>query len=102
MGGSPFGSDKWGLCQLRVVCGACPVPGAAVTAAAEDAATTRVAFTDAAGLAELRALNPSPRYVVTVELAGFRTSRQAGVLVRAGQTAPTTRSRPATRRPSPA
>ncbi len=64
-----------------------PVPGAAVTAAAEDAATTRVAFTDAAGLAELRALNPSARYVVTVELAGFRTSRQAGVLVRAGQTA---------------
>ena len=61
--------------------------GAAVTAAAEDAATTRVAFTDAAGLAELRALNPSARYVVTVELAGFRTSRQAGVLVRAGQTA---------------
>ena len=50
-------------------------------------ATTRVAFTDAAGLAELRALNPSARYVVTVELAGFRTSRQAGVLVRAGQTA---------------
>ena len=64
-----------------------PVPGAAVTAAAEDAATTRVALTDAAGLAELRALNPSARYVVTVELAGFRTSRQAGVLVRAGQTA---------------
>ena len=64
-----------------------PVPGAAVTAAAEDAATTRVAFTDATGLAELRALNPSARYVVTVELAGFRTSRQAGVLVRAGQTA---------------
>ena len=64
-----------------------PVPGAAVTAAAEDAATTRVAFTDGAGLAELRALNPSARYVVTVELAGFRTNRQAGVLVRAGQTA---------------
>ena len=59
-----------------------PVPGAAVTAAAEDAATTRVALTDATGLAELRALNPSARYVVTVELAGFRTSRQAGVLVR--------------------
>ncbi len=64
-----------------------PVPGATVTAAAEDAATTRVGFTDAAGLAELRALGPSARYVVTVELAGFRTSRQADVLVRAGQTA---------------
>ena len=63
------------------------IPGATVTAAAEDAATTRVGFTDAAGLAELRALNPSARYVVTVELAGFRTSRQADVLVRAGQTA---------------
>ena len=64
-----------------------PVPGAAVTAAAEDAATTRVGFTDLAGLAELRALNPSARYVVTVELAGFRTTRQPDVLVRAGQTA---------------
>lgn len=64
-----------------------PVPGATVTAAAEDAATTRVAFTDAAGLAELRALNPSARYVVAVELSGFRTTRRTDVLVRAGQTA---------------
>ena len=64
-----------------------PVPGATVTAAAEDTATTRVEVTDAAGLVELRALNPSARYVVTVALAGFRTSRQAEVLVRAGQTA---------------
>ena len=63
------------------------IPGATVTAAAVDAATTRVAFTDAAGLVELRALSPSARYVVTVELPGFRTSRQANVLVRAGQTA---------------
>ncbi len=64
-----------------------PVPGAAVTVAAEDAATTRVGFTDLAGLAELRALNPSARYVVTVELAGFRTTRRPDVLVRAGRTA---------------
>ena len=64
-----------------------PVPGATVTAAAEDAATTRVGFTDAAGLVELRALSPSARYVVSVELLGFQTSRQADVLVRAGQTA---------------
>ena len=63
-----------------------PVPGATVTAAAEDAATTRIGFTDAAGLVELRALSPSAGYVVSVELAGFRTSRQADVLVRAGQT----------------
>ena len=63
------------------------IPGATVTAAADDAATTRVGFTDDAGLAELRALNPSTRYVVTVELSGFRTTRQADVLVRAGQTA---------------
>ena len=63
------------------------VPGATVTAAAEDAATTRVGFTDASGLVELRALSPSARYVVTVELAGFQTSRQADVLIRAGQTA---------------
>ena len=43
-----------------------PIPGATVTAAAEDAATTRIGFTDTAGLAELRALSPSARYVVTV------------------------------------
>ena len=52
------------------------VPGATVTAAAEDAATTRVAVTDMRGEAELAALNPSTRYVVTVELQGFQTSRQ--------------------------
>ena len=65
------------------------IPGAMVTAAAEDAATTRIAVTDVQGLAELRAPNPSARYVVTVELQGFRTSRQTDVLVRAGQTAST-------------
>ena len=64
-----------------------PIPGATVTAAAEDAATTRVGFTDGAGLAELRALNPSAGYVVTVELQGFQTTQRADVLVRAGQTA---------------
>ena len=64
-----------------------PIPGATVTASAEDAATTRVAFTDRRGMAELRALSPSARYEVVVELAGFRTTRQGGVLVRAGQTA---------------
>ena len=51
------------------------VPGATVTAAADDAATTRVAVTDTRGLAELAALNPSARYVVTVELQGFQTIR---------------------------
>ena len=64
-----------------------PVPGAVVTAAADDAATTRVAFTDIRGLAELRALNPSAGYEVTVELAGFQTTLQADILVRTGQTA---------------
>ncbi len=63
------------------------VPGATVTAAAEDAATTRVAVTDMRGEAELAALNPLTRYVVTVELQGFQTSRQEDFLVRAGQTA---------------
>ena len=63
------------------------VPGATVTAAAEDAATTRVVVTDIRGEAELAALNPSTRYVVTVELQGFQTSRQEDFLVRAGQTA---------------
>ena len=66
--------------------GGLAVPGATVTATAEDAATTRVGFTDATGLAELRALSSSARYAVTVELQGFRTTRQADVLVRAGQT----------------
>ena len=37
------------------------VPGATVTAAADDAATTRVAVTDTRGAAELAALNPSAR-----------------------------------------
>ena len=74
-----------GVSPLSVQRGVSP-RAASVSAAAEDAATTRIGFTDAAGLTELRALNPSARYVVTVELAGFRTSRQAGVLVRAGQT----------------
>ena len=63
------------------------VPGATVTAAADDAATTRVAVTDIRGEAELGALSPSARYVVTVELPGFQTSRQEDFLVRAGQTA---------------
>ena len=66
-----------------------------MTAAAEDAATTRVAVTDMRGEAELAALNPSTRYVVTVEFQGFQTSRRAqgfsgrqeDFLVRAGQTA---------------
>ena len=39
--------------------------------------------------AELAALNPSARYVVTVELQGFQASRQEDFLVRAGQTAST-------------
>ena len=65
------------------------VPGASVTAAADDTATTRVAFTDIRGLAELGALQPSARYVLTVELQGFQTSRQEDFLVRAGQTAST-------------
>ena len=58
-----------------------------MTASAEEAATTRVAFTDARGVAELRALRTSARYEVVVPLAGFQTTRQGGVLVRAGQTA---------------
>ena len=50
------------------------VPGATVTAAAEDTATTRVTVTDIRGLAELGALQPSARYVLTVR----RDSRRAG------------------------
>ena len=65
------------------------IPGATVTASAEDTATTRVTVTDRQGLAELRALQPSAQYVVTVELEGFQMTRQADVLVRVGQTAST-------------
>ena len=65
------------------------IPGATVTASAENTATTRVTVTDRQGLAELRALQPSAQYVVTVELEGFQMTRQADVLVRVGQTAST-------------
>ncbi len=64
-----------------------PASGARVSARSDDTATTRVAVTDAEGLADLRALSPSARYEVTVESSGFATVRPGGVLVRAGQTA---------------
>lgn len=62
-----------------------PIPGATVSAAADDSTTTRIAVTDVGGMAELSSLNPSREYVLTVELQGFQTVSQEAILVRAGQ-----------------
>ena len=62
-----------------------PIPGATVSATAEDSTTTRIAVTDIQGMAELSSLNPSAVYVLTVELPGFQTLNQEAILVRAGQ-----------------
>ena len=61
-GRSPAQVTTTGNIRVAVTEGGLPVPGATVTAAAADAATTRVAVTDTRGLAELAALNPSARY----------------------------------------
>ena len=62
-----------------------PIPGATVSATAEDSTTTRIAVTDIQGMAELTSLNPSAGYVLTIELQGFQTLNQEAILVRAGQ-----------------
>ena len=61
------------------------VPGATVTASANDTVSRRVQVTDENGRARLEALVPSTLYVVTVELTGFRGWRNENVLVRSGQ-----------------
>ena len=63
------------------------VPGATVTATAEDTLTKRTGVTDADGRAVLVGLAPSARYVVTTEVSGFKPTRNENVLVRSGQTA---------------
>jgi hypothetical protein len=67
--------------------GGLPIPGASVTASAEDSVTKREAVSDTEGRALLVGLAPSARYVVTTQLTGFRSARNENVLVRSGQTA---------------
>lgn len=64
------------------------LPGATVTAEADDTLTRPTAVTDAQGVARLTALAPSRDYVVTASLDGFNTVRNEGVIVRAGQNVP--------------
>src|SRR5512134_3800770 len=67
--------------------GGLPIPGATVTASAEDSVTKREGISDAEGRVLLVGLAPSARYVVTTQLSGFRSARNENVLVRSGQTA---------------
>jgi len=63
------------------------LPGATVSASAEDTVTPREALTNSVGEANLPALDPSANYVVSVEMDGFAPSRNENILVRAGHTA---------------
>jgi Carboxypeptidase regulatory-like domain len=67
--------------------GGLPIPGATVTASAEDSVTKREGISDSEGRVLLVGLAPSARYVVTTQLSGFRSARNENVLVRSGQTA---------------
>jgi hypothetical protein len=64
------------------------VPGATVSTTAPDSLTRRSATTDSQGSAELPALDPSGKYVVSVEADGFAPGKTEGVLVRSGQNSP--------------
>ncbi len=63
------------------------IPGATVAATAADTVTKREGVTDSTGRALLVGLAPSERYIVTIQLSGFRPARNENVLVRSGQTA---------------
>ena len=60
--------------------------GALVDAAAPDTVTSREAVTNALGEAILPAMDPSARYVVSVQLDRFTPARHEAILVRAGTT----------------
>lgn len=64
------------------------VPGASVSVTAPDSLTRRSATTDQQGAAELPALDPSGKYVVTVEADGFAPGKSEGILVRSGLNSP--------------
>jgi hypothetical protein len=63
------------------------IPGATVTARADDVVTSRMVITDAEGNATLEALAPSALYTVKVELPGFQDQTRNNIIVRSGQTA---------------
>jgi hypothetical protein len=62
------------------------LPGATVTASANDVTTKRTVVTDAQGEALILNLTPSPNYVIVTELSGFSTKKQERVLVSSAQT----------------
>ncbi len=63
------------------------LPGAVVSAEAPDTVTAKETTTNHAGVAAFRSMDPSARYRVAVQMAGFTPARNEAVLVRAGQTA---------------
>ena len=63
------------------------LPGATVSAAAADTITSREVVTNERGEALIRAMDPSSHYVVTINMAGFATSRHENILIRSGHTA---------------
>jgi hypothetical protein len=62
------------------------LPGASVTASADDVTTKRTVVTDAQGEALILNLTPSANYVIVTELNGFGIRKQEKVLVRSAQT----------------
>ena len=85
--GSAFAQGSKGTIQVVAeAADGSRLPGATVTAEAEDVLGTRTSITDASGVTTLAGLAPSSSYVVTTTLDGFRGARNENVLVRAGQT----------------
>ena len=63
------------------------LPGATVTASAEDTVTSRETVTSGIGEATLLALDPSPSYIVAIRMDGFAPTQHEDILVRSGHTA---------------
>ena len=63
------------------------LPGATVSASAADTITSREGVTSGRGEATLLGMDPSPSYVVTVNMSGFAPMTHENVLVRSGHTA---------------
>ena len=62
------------------------LPGVSMEVSAPDTLTRRAAVTNAAGVAEATALDPSRSYTVKFALEGFNSVEQTGVVVSAGKT----------------
>jgi len=87
--GAAFGQAQKGSITVTVTDqDGASVPGATVTAESDQTLTTRVAITDAKGVASLNVLDPATNYVVTTTLEGFNGARNENVHVRAGQDYP--------------